>query len=748
MKRATHAFVLLVTCFALVAGVGTRPATAATFQHPGVLVSRAQLDFVKAQVASHADPIYSAFLKAQNSIYGSLTYAPQGPPSGGTIDCGSFSNPDIGCTAEDEDGTAAYTQALLFWVTGNTTYAQNAIRVLNAYGHNLKSYTNSNAPLQAAWGASKWARAAEIIRYSSAGWAPADAQAFGTMMTNAILPLIVNGSGNNGNWELSMIEGTIGIAVYNDDMALFNHAVAFWHQRVPAYFYYFPLDGNHPVPAPRGSTNWNGQTVFNAGVNGVAQETCRDFGHTEFGIAATMAAAETAGIQGMDLFGSERPRLEAALEFHAHYLLGNPVPSSVCGGHVTLAQRPTFEIGYDDYHNRLGDSLPDTLKWLTTNVRTQSLPVDHHMMVFETLTHGADAGATPTPTPTPTPSSTPTPTPTPSSTPTPTPTPTSGCVQTTQAGPWQNTAFPNQTGAFTVQFDATPSAAGMNGVVGLSNGSQTAYTGFAALARFNPLGDVDARNGGAYAASTTIPYQAGVTYHFRMAVDIASHTYSVFVTPPGGAELTVGSGFAFRTEQSTVGQLNWWGAFSEVGSEKVCGFTLGTSPTPTPTPTPTATPTPTPTPGQTCAQTTQAGPWQNTPFANQTGAFTVQFDATPSAPGMNGVVGLSNGSQTAYTGFAALARFNPSGDVDARNGGAYAASATIPYQAGVTYHFRMAVDIASHTYSVFVTAPGGSELTVGSGFAFRTEQSTVGQLNWWGAFSEVGSEKVCGFTLA
>jgi len=211
------------------------------------------------------------------------------------------------------------------------------------------------------------------------------------MMNNVILPKIINGSGSNGNWELTMIEGMIGIAVYNDDTNLFNQAITFWYQRVPAYFYYFPLDGSNPMPAPRGSPSWYGQAVFNDSVNGIAQETCRDFGHTEYGIAATMAAAESARIQGVDLFGSEKTRLEAGLEFHAHYLLGNPVPSSVCGGSVTLVQYPTFEIGYNHYHNRLGEALPETLNWLNSNIRAKSLPVDHHMMVFETLSHGADA---------------------------------------------------------------------------------------------------------------------------------------------------------------------------------------------------------------------------------------------------------------------------------------------------------------------------------------------------------------------
>ncbi len=217
--------------------MGSQVAGAQTFQHPGVLVSKAQLDFIKAQVNAHVDPIYSAYINAINNPYGSLTPtvtpsnslsagpSPAGPPSTGTIDCGSSSSPDIGCTADDEDGTVAYVQALLWYITGNQTYANNAIKNLNAYGHGLKNFTDSNGPLQAAWSSSKWPRAAEIIRYSNAGWSAADATAFGNMMNSAMVPLIQNGSTNNANWELSMIEGMIGIAVYNNDATLYNHAL-------------------------------------------------------------------------------------------------------------------------------------------------------------------------------------------------------------------------------------------------------------------------------------------------------------------------------------------------------------------------------------------------------------------------------------------------------------------------------------------------------------------------------------------
>jgi len=260
-----------------------------SFQHPGVLVSQKQLDFIKSQVNSKSGPIYDAFQKAVASNYASLTYQPQGPPEGGIIDCGSYSHPDIGCTTSDNDGTAAYLQALLWYITGDKTYATNTIKILNVYAKNLKGYNNSNTPLQAGWNGQKWPAAAEIIRHTNAGWAAEDIVTYTNMMQKVVLPEIYNGSGANGNWELSMIDAMLGIAVFAEDSELYDHAVTFWKQRIPAYFYYH-TDGDKPIPAPRGRPSWYNQPVFNATVDGICQETCRDFGHTSFGIAGTTHA--------------------------------------------------------------------------------------------------------------------------------------------------------------------------------------------------------------------------------------------------------------------------------------------------------------------------------------------------------------------------------------------------------------------------------------------------------------------------
>src|SRR5713226_4114699 len=363
--------------------MGSQLAAAQTFVHPGVLVSKAQLDFIKAQVNAHVDPAFSAYQNAINNPYGSLTPtvtpsnslsagpSPAGPPSTGTIDCGSSSSPDIGCTADDEDGTVAYVQALLWYITGNQTYANNAIKNLNAYSH-LTNFTNSNGPLQAAWSSSKWPRAAEIIRYSNAGWAPADATAFGNMMNTAMVPLIQNGSTNNPNWELSMIEGMIGIAVYNNDATLYNHALGMLNTDIPKF-------------------------VQSSGQNA---ETCRDMGHALFELAAMIDAAETVHIQGGNVYETQKALLSATLEFHSGLLEGKSEPVSGCSSVTLTPDRPTFVIGYNEFHNRLGMSLPNTAAWLpnvfgnkvTSPGAAPGTPVDHHIVVYETMTHGADAG--------------------------------------------------------------------------------------------------------------------------------------------------------------------------------------------------------------------------------------------------------------------------------------------------------------------------------------------------------------------
>src|SRR5580704_13040069 len=64
--------------------------SAAGFHHPGVLVNRAQLDFVKAKIAAGAEPWKSAFDAAKASEQAALAYVPH---PWATCECGPRSNP-------------------------------------------------------------------------------------------------------------------------------------------------------------------------------------------------------------------------------------------------------------------------------------------------------------------------------------------------------------------------------------------------------------------------------------------------------------------------------------------------------------------------------------------------------------------------------------------------------------------------------------------------------------------------------
>ncbi|KAL9597690.1 MAG: hypothetical protein Q9179_004176 [Wetmoreana sp. 5 TL-2023] len=278
-------------------------------------------------------------------------------------------NPGDGCHEEREDALAAYANALAWYISGIKSYATKAITYMNTWAKTIKDHTASNAPLQTGWSGASWARAAEIIRYSNAGWSTTDISAFENMLRNVYLPEIIGGSKSNGNWELVMMEAAQGIAVFLNDKSSYDKAMNIFASRAPAYVY-LTTDGSCPKSAPiNGFTTCSqvedywGQYSFPQ--NGIAQETCRDFVHTGYSISSMSHIAETSKIQGSDLWTTAvGTRIRYALGFHSQFELGTAVPSWLCGGSVDLkGGRSDFEItevGYNALHNRLGVAMTNT----------------------------------------------------------------------------------------------------------------------------------------------------------------------------------------------------------------------------------------------------------------------------------------------------------------------------------------------------------------------------------------------------
>jgi hypothetical protein len=328
-------------------------------RHPGVFVSLPQLEIVRDRVIAGRQPWKRAYDQMRNSPYASFEWDPQ-PRE--VVECGYYSNPDLGCRDEWRDATAAYTHALLWYFTGREAHAHKAIGIIDAWSGVLKAHTNANRVLQAGWSAAMMVRAAEILRYGYTGWSESRVKRAEDMFRNVYLPSIRNAPprGSEGNWDLIMLDGAIGIAVFLDDRELFDQLIGRWRARVPAYIYH-SSDGPWPVAPPGGVASltryWHGQTTY---VDGLVQETCRDLGHTAWGLEALAHVAETAWIQGIDLYAEAQPRLLAALEFHAGLALGDPVPGWLCGGTLAGLFSPIPENAYNHYHHRLGIEMPRT----------------------------------------------------------------------------------------------------------------------------------------------------------------------------------------------------------------------------------------------------------------------------------------------------------------------------------------------------------------------------------------------------
>lgn len=386
---------LLVTLTTLLIATAAGPGHAAdtphpeaVFTHPGVLVDKGQLDFTRQRVQAGAQPQKAAYDAMKASGSASLSYSPK-PRA--IVECGPSSNPNNGCSDERNDAIAAYTHAVQWYITRDDRYAKKAIQIMDAWSTVLKDHTNTNAPLQTGWSGASFSRAGELIKHTYTGsWA--QRSRFEKMLREVYLPEVRNGAGcKNGNWELIMTDAAIGIAVFLDDRAAFDKALSIWRGRLAGYVYQ-STDGawpKAPSTCPSKDTReeiidyWQGQSTFS---DGLSQETCRDFGHTGWGLTAAAHIAETAWHQGVDLYAEAKERLTDGFYFHARLETGTPTPSNLCGGTVKKGLGAVTEVVYNHYHNRLGQQMPTTLRY-TESKRPAGA---NYFYAWETLTHASN----------------------------------------------------------------------------------------------------------------------------------------------------------------------------------------------------------------------------------------------------------------------------------------------------------------------------------------------------------------------
>lgn len=307
-----------------------KQAGAQAFIHPGIDQSVRDLDYLRSLVDKKQEPWKSAFdrLKA-------ATDTPFQVKAHTHVLRGAYGRPNVGGEDLSKSANMAYNYALRWYLTREKAYAAKAINILNAWSPVLWDFDYNDAKLLAAWTGSILCNAAEILRYSNAGWQQKDIDQFSHMMLTVYYPLIrYYFPQANGNWDGAIIHSILAIAIFTDQREMFNNAV------------------NHFLHGPV-----NGSVFKYIFPSGQCQETGRDQGHVQLGLGEFAGAAQVAFTQGTDLFLIGNHRLALGYEYTARILLGESPHSYGQISPRAKAIRDDYEYIYRHYL-ALGIELP------------------------------------------------------------------------------------------------------------------------------------------------------------------------------------------------------------------------------------------------------------------------------------------------------------------------------------------------------------------------------------------------------
>jgi Alginate lyase/Right handed beta helix region len=282
--------------------------------HPGVLQTRADLEFMKAKIKAGEEPWKSSWQIWLDSHVASLDFTPK--PFVHVIR-GAYDAGDQGGREIQDSANAAENHVMQWYVTGDEAHARKAIEIFDAWSGTLADFAENDAMLLAGWTGGQFCNAAEILRATYPKWSSQSQEQFKRMLLTVYLPLLrMFYPEANGNWDAAIMCTVLAIGVYCEDRALMD-----------SVYRHFRLG------------------LVNSGItryvypSGQCEETCRDQGHTQLGLAYMVNTCQVAWNQGVDLYGEADNRLALGMEYTARYNLGENVPvygriSSGSRGHL------------------------------------------------------------------------------------------------------------------------------------------------------------------------------------------------------------------------------------------------------------------------------------------------------------------------------------------------------------------------------------------------------------------------------
>jgi parallel beta-helix repeat protein len=306
-----------------------------TFQHPGINQKANDLALMKSLVLSGKQPYKDAFTRLKAETDAAYT-----PKAHTRVMRGPYGKPNIGGEDLRISANMAYSNALLWYITGEKKYADKSIEIINTWTPVVWDFDFNDAKLIAALTGSVWCNAAEILKQTPSGWKEADVAAFRKMLMTVYYPLLrFYFPTANGNWNGGIIQTILAISIFMDDRNMFNNAIDnFLHSSA------------------------NGSIFKYIYPNGQCQESPRDQGHVQMGLGLFAGAAQIAFTQGVDLFTIGENRIAKGFEFTGSFMLGKE-PHCYCV--VSPAKRESLRDDYEyvyQHYKSIGIAVPWTQK--------------------------------------------------------------------------------------------------------------------------------------------------------------------------------------------------------------------------------------------------------------------------------------------------------------------------------------------------------------------------------------------------
>ena len=275
--------------------------------HPGVFLSSDQLDAMKNHVANKEEPWYSDYLRLRDTVPNGMSSADYQPNALAATGRGDNTPSGHDIATFEQGGNAAYFNALQWVITGEDTYADAAVRTLNAWSDTLQIVDGRDRILGAGINGYRYINAAEILHgYNGGykGYSDADFDKFKDLCLNVLYPVVEDLGAPmvaNGNWDTAAMVTVISIGALTDNAEIYDRAVDAYQ-----------------------SPYVNGSIVNYVSEWGQSVESMRDQAHAQLGIGYMADVSQIAENQGDDLWSLYDNRLAKAFNWAAEYnLYGN-----------------------------------------------------------------------------------------------------------------------------------------------------------------------------------------------------------------------------------------------------------------------------------------------------------------------------------------------------------------------------------------------------------------------------------------